>query len=162
MKGKATSRAALAISFLPHTKMQFDTADGTSDPSCQVQCLQQWPVPGVCGALPPGSTWPNARCWTERTNFSSGPAALTRCTIDTHKDKCFVQILGCCRSSLHLQIQDSPLGDFWAQHMHEVREFQRQKARGLKHSLQEGPRTAQDISLLHSLIIHSRRALHGE
>lgn len=128
MKGKATPWAVLAISFLPLAKMQFATADGTSDPSCQVLCLQHCPVPGACEALPPGSTWPNAWCWTERTNFSSDPAALTWCTVDTHKDKCSVQILGCCRSSLHLQSQDSPLGDVWAQHTHEVRQFQRQKA----------------------------------
>lgn len=124
----ATPWSVWAVSFLPHTKMQFVTADGPSDPPCQVQCLQQWPVPGVCEALPPGSTWPNAWCWTERTNFSSGPAALTWCTIDTHKDKCSTQILGCCRSPSHLQSQDRPSGDVWAQHMQEAREFQTQKA----------------------------------
>lgn len=119
MKGKATLWAALALGFLPHTKMQFATADGTSDPSCQVQCLQQWPVPCVC--VP--SMVPD-----RKDKFLLRPTALTWCTIDTHKDKCSVQILGCCRSALHLQSQDSPLGDVWAKHMHEVREFQRQKA----------------------------------
>lgn len=118
MKGKVTPWAVLAISFLPHRKTQFAKADGTSGQSCQVQCLQQWSVPGASEALPPTSTWPHAWCRTERTNSSSGPAALTWCTTDTHKDKCSIQILGCCRSALHLKSQDSPLGYDWAQHMH--------------------------------------------
>lgn len=126
-ESKASPCAVLALSFLPHTKMQFVTADGTSDPSCQVQCLQQWPVPGVCMVLDTKDKLLLRPC-------SSDPV----CYWHTQR-QCSGQILACCRSSLHLQSQDSPLGDVWEQHMHEVREFQRQKASvELKECLQEG------------------------
>lgn len=127
-EGKSHSLGSFIFQFPSPYKDAGCSADGMSDPSCQARCLQQWAVPGVRGALPPGSTWPNAQCWTERTNFSSGPAAPTWCTIDTHKVKCSVQTQGCCRSSWRLQSQESPWGDVWVQHMHEVRELQRQKA----------------------------------
>lgn len=84
--------------------------DGTSDPSSQVPCLQQWSVLGVCEAFSLNSTWPTSRWGTKKTNLSQGPELLILCPIDIHKDKCSGQIFAWCSSPLRLKCQKSPLG----------------------------------------------------
>lgn len=165
MKGKVTPWAVLAISFLPHRKTQFAKADGTSGQSCQVQCLQQWSVPGASEALPPAST-----CMVpdRKDKFLLRPCSADLVYYWHTQRQMLYPNLGLLQVSFAPEESRQPPG-LWLGTTHALS----QRVPGTKgicgdwnvarrKGLQQRTAQAQDISLHHGLIVvPSRRAWHG-